>query len=158
CDLFFPGEQVPAIPTLAQVRVLTQQADDGWKPFEMKLEGAHNQFNARVVHTIATRLYGCSDADVRASIARFSGLPHRLEHVGKIGGVDYYDDSISTIPEAAIAALASIPNAATLLVGGMDRGIDYSLLTAFIEKHPEYRFICMYASGKRVYDTVAELP
>ena len=157
-DLFLVGEQVPPIGTAAQVRVLTQQAEDGWEPFSMKLEGAHNQFNARVVYEIATTLYGCSDAAVRAALAEFSGLPHRLQLVGSVDGVDYYDDSISTIPEATIAAMRSIPNAHTVLVGGMDRGIDYDKLVEFVRANQGYRYIFMYATGKRIFDEVADLP
>lgn len=156
-DFFLVGEQVPPIETAARVRVLTQQAEDGWEPFQMKLEGAHNQFNARVVYEIATTFYGCSDAAVRAALAEFSGLPHRLQHVGTVDGVDYYDDSISTIPEATIAAMRSIPNARTVLVGGMDRGIDYDKLVEFVRANQGYRYIFMYATGKRIFDEVADL-
>ena len=84
----------------------------------------------------------------------FKGLPHRLEHIGDVNGVAFYDDSISTIPEATISAVKSIPNVQTVLVGGMDRGIKYDVLIDFIRKNPQYQFICMYESGKRIYDAV----
>lgn len=160
CDVALVGDQVPPVPTEAQVRVVAPVGlpDDGFEPFAMRLEGAHNQFNARVVHQIATTLYGCTDESVRAAIAEFEGLPHRLQLVGTVGGVDYYDDSISTIPEAAIAALRSIGNARTILVGGMDRGIDYDLLVSFVREHQEYQYVFMYATGRRIFDEVADLP
>ena len=156
-DVLIAGDEVPALDTEAQVRVLPAEPPAGFEPFSMKLEGAHNQFNARVVYTIATSLFGCDEQDVRAAIAEFKGLPHRMEHVGCVGGVDYYDDSISTIPEAAIAALTSIPHAQTVLVGGMDRGIDYSKLVEFVKSHQDYRYIFMYATGKRIFDEVSGL-
>lgn len=155
CDIFFCGEQVPAIPTSAQVEPLVHpSAADA---FETKLEGEHNQFNANAVFAIATRLFGCAPNDVRAAIAEFTGLPHRLEFVGANQGIDFFDDSISTIPEATIAALESVPNAHTVLVGGMDRGIAYDKLTAYMRTHQQYRYICMYAAGKRIFDEVADL-
>jgi len=77
-----------------------------------------------------------------------------LEHIGDVEGVAFYDDSISTIPEATISAVKSIPNVQTVLIGGMDRGINYDVLIAFIKENPQYRFICMYDSGKRIHDAV----
>lgn len=159
CDLFFVGEQVPAIQTQAQTSIIATDADaDALEPFAMKLEGAHNQYNARVVFQIATKLFDCDGAKVRQAIAAFTGLPHRLQLVGTVGGVDYYDDSISTIPEATIAALQSIPRAQTVLVGGMDRGIAYDKLVSFVHANQQYTYIFMYATGKRIFEQVAGLP
>ena len=48
------------------------------------------------------------------------------------------------------------PDAKTVLIGGMDRGINYDLLVAFIRKHKEFQFICAYASGKRIFGEVGD--
>lgn len=85
------------------------------------------------------------------AISTFTGLPHRLEYFAEINGVKYYDDSISTIPEACINAIKSVPNAGTVIVGGMDRGIDYDILVDFIRKTPEVLFILCYATGQRIF-------
>lgn len=154
-DYFFYGNEVPPIDTLAQKRLI--RFDDPLT-FETRLKGAHNQFNARFVYTVATSLFGCADADVRAAIAAFNGLEHRMEFVANVGGVDYYNDSISTIPEATIRAAGSIPNVKTVLIGGMDRHINYDVLIEFIRAHGEYLYIMAYESGKRIYDAVADLP
>ncbi len=87
----------------------------------------------------------------------FRGLPHRLQKIGAAGGLTFVDDSISTIPAAAISAAESIPGEKTMLIGGMDRGIDYSELVDFIRKHQEIRFILAYASGKRIYKETGSL-
>ena len=50
----------------------------------------------------------------------------------------------------------SIPDAKTVLIGGMDRGINYDLLVAFIREHKEFQFICAYASGKRIFEEVGD--
>lgn len=158
-DIFFTGEQVPAIETKAQTHILPMEGgSDAAEPFDMQLEGTHNQYNARVVFEIATNLFGCGETEVRQAIAAFAGLPHRLQHVGTVGGVAYYDDSISTIPEATIAALQSIPHAQTALVGGMDRGIAYDKLVSFVRANQSYTYIFMYATGKRIFEQVADLP
>jgi len=154
-DYFFVGNNVPPLETAAKKTVISY--DDPLR-FEMNLKGDHNQFNARFAYIISTQLFGCDPEEVRGAIAEFTGLRHRMQFAGCVNGVDYYDDSISTIPEAAIAALKSIPNSKTILLGGMDRNIDYSLLTEFIRSHEEYNYILMYKSGERVYKEVSDLP
>ncbi len=154
-DYFFVGNNVPPIETAATKTVISY---DGPMRFEMNIKGDHNQFNARFAYMISTQLYGCEPQKVREAIAEFNGLRHRMQFAGNFGGIDFYDDSISTIPEAAIAALKSIPNSRTILLGGMDRNIDYDLLTGFIRAHDEYNYILMYKSGERIFREVADLP
>ena len=154
-DHLFAGDNVPKIETAAQIHVIKRQ--DESEPFDMSLKGDHNQFNARFVYSVSTELFDCKDEEVRTSISRFTGLHHRLEFVANKNGTDYYNDSISTIPEATIAAIKSIENTGTVLIGGKDRGIDYDILTDFINEHQAYNYIFMYESGKRIYDTVSSL-
>ncbi len=153
-DFFLVGEQVPVIPTEAKTIVVPF-----WQgpTFEMRLKGSHNRINAFFAYLIAKDIYGCDEKAVRDSISDFDGLRHRMELVGTAGGIEFYDDSISTIPEATIAAAKSIPNAGTLLIGGMDRHIDYEVLVDFIFKHEEYEYIFMYESGKRIFGEVSSL-
>ena len=138
-DYLFVGDNVPALDTKAAKTVISY---DDPMHFDMKLKGEHNQFNARFVYAISTQLFGCDPDKIRESLRE----------------VDYYDDSISTIPEAAIAAVRSIPNAGTILLGGMDRNIDYDILIDFIREHGEYNYILMYKSGERIYKEVGTLP
>ena len=156
-DIFYAGANVPKIGTLADTTIIGQK-DVG--EYEMLIPGAHNRYNAEFVFRIATECFGCDPDKVKRVLSETSGLPHRLEYSGRRGDVTYYDDSISTIPEAAISSLESIPEAKTILLGGMDRGIDYNKLTDYIPAHPEYNYICMYASGRRIYDTgvISTLP
>ena len=95
------------------------------------LLGEHNRYNASVVWMLMKRLSTELDIDmdiVADGIAEFTGLAHRLQYIGTYGDVKYYDDSISTINESAIEAVESVPDIATILIGGMDRGIDYQPL------------------------------
>ena len=154
-DFLFVGDNVPPLETAADVTVISY---DDPMHFDMKLKGEHNQFNARFVYTISTRLFGCDPDRVREALKEFAGLRHRMQFVGNTDGVDYYDDSISTIPEAAIAAIRSIPNACTILLGGMDRNIDYDILIDFIRANNQYNYILMYKSGARIYEEVKDLP
>ena len=154
-DFLFVGDNVPPLETCADVTVISYNDP---MHFDMKLKGEHNQFNARFVYTISTRLFGCAPDRVREALKEFNGLRHRMQFAGNVNGVDYYDDSISTIPEAAIAAIRSIPNACTILLGGMDRNIDYDILIDFIRANGQYNYILMYKSGARIYEEVKDLP
>ena len=149
-DFFFVGPNVPKIDTLASAKVVDRPVD-----FEITVLGDHNRYNAAFVKEIATEVYGCNDAEVCEAIKGFSGLPHRLELVVTKGDVRFYDDSISTIPEATIQAVESIDKVKTVLVGGMDRNIDYTILEEFICTRNDVIFICMYESGRRIYDKVS---
>lgn len=152
-DLLFVGEQVPQLKTKAKVCVVRLPQKEH---YELQIPGVHNQLNAEFVKEIAVSVFGCREEDVREVLAQFGGLPHRLEYCGTVDGIDYYDDSISTIPEAAIRAAGSVPNAGTLLIGGMDRGIEYDILIDFIRQHPQLQFILAYASGKRILESVRD--
>ena len=121
------------------------------KKYDLQILGEQNQYNAEFVYRIATEVYGCDGEDVKRALAQVGNLPHRLEFVGEKDGVRYYDDSIATIPEAVICAIGAISEVQTVIIGGMDRGIDYGVLEAFTEKNPQYNYIFMYDTGKRIY-------
>ena len=115
-----------------------------------------NEKNAEFVFRIATQQFHADPEKVRKCLKEFKGLPHRLQFIGEKNGLFYYDDSISTIPSAAINALLAVPNAGTVLIGGMDRGINYDELINFISSHDEYQYVCMYESGKRIYEALSK--
>ncbi|MCR5526948.1 MAG: UDP-N-acetylmuramoyl-L-alanine--D-glutamate ligase [Lachnospiraceae bacterium] len=154
-DVFYVGEEVPNY-TVNSLKKVISFNDVG--KFELGIPGEHNQYNAEFVKRIACDEFGCDEAEVREALKSFNGLPHRLEFAGEYNGIRYYDDSISTIPEAAISACESIPDVKTILLGGMDRHIDYNVLTRFIPKHPEINFICSYDAGRRIYDETKMCP
>ena len=81
------------------------------------------------------------------TIANFKSLPHRLEYVGNFDGVDYYDNSIGTIPMATIEAVKALKNVDTLIIGGMDRGIGYEELIDFINNSDITNIVCMPKTG-----------
>lgn len=149
-DYFYVGSNVPAIDTASNVTVVDKPID-----FSLNILGEHNKYNAAFVKEIAVKVYGCNEEAVCEAIMEFTGLPHRLQLVATNNGIRFYDDSISTIPEATINAVESIDKVKTVLVGGMDRNIDYTILEKYIENRSDVIFICMYQSGKRIFDKVA---
>jgi UDP-N-acetylmuramoylalanine--D-glutamate ligase len=80
-------------------------------------------------------------------------LPHRQEELGQLAGVLYVDDSISTIPEATIAALAVYAGRPiSLIVGGYDRGVEYGALVETVLGGAAHAIICIGDSGERIYE------
>lgn len=122
---------------------------------ENNINGKHNIFNIAVSVSIS-KLLGVDDDSVITAIKEFKTLPHRLENIGTYEGVTYIDDSISTIPEAVISAVSSIDNIDTVLIGGLDRGINYEKLIDYIAEGNINNVILMYDSGKRIYDSLSK--
>lgn len=152
-DYFYLGSNVPTIQTEATKIVIDrgEVAD-----YALRINGLHNNYNAEFVYRIATERFNVDGQKVKESLKTFEGLAHRLQYIGTLNGVDYYDDSISTIPNATIEALSSIRNAATVLIGGMDRGISYDTLIDFINANSQFNYIFSYDSGKRIYDNIVK--
>jgi UDP-N-acetylmuramoylalanine-D-glutamate ligase len=90
-------------------------------------------------------------------VASFNGLPHRLEYVGEARGVHFYNDSISTIPQATIEALKAFPETSTLIVGGHDRGIDYSGLADYLPNSNVKTIVFLGLAGRMIFDEVKKL-
>lgn len=118
---------------------------------KIKLLGVHNHYNIAVAWDVCRHFVSANE--FTDALCSFNPLAHRLEFVDEIAGVCYYDDSISTACATAIEALKSVPNAGTILLGGMDRGIDYSPLLDYLAT-TSVNIICMEASGKRIYDMI----
>ena len=149
-DLCFLNRELPITEKIPGKCIRLDPKNLG-NSFTMALSGQHNQYNAQIVFLIATKVYHLPEDQVRKAIREFRGLSHRLELIGTRNGVSYYDDSISTICESAIQAAESIPDVQTILIGGMDRGINYEVLADYLLQHTDLTVICMYASGERVY-------
>ena len=106
----------------------------------------------------ATMLLGVAASDVVRAFETFRGLPHRLETVGTWRGITFINDSISTIPESAIAALRANPQTNLIILGGMDRGISYEKIIAKVTEMPELIVVCIDDAGKRIYKDLEGRP
>lgn len=94
------------------------------KVSEVALVGSHNLENILPAVVIAMEL-GVSAEDCGAVIREFKNLPHRLQFVREVGGVKFYNDSYSTVPETSMAAVDSFSEPTVLIAGGYDKGADY---------------------------------
>ena len=115
------------------------------------LKGEHNILNAAFAYEVS-KMYGIGENGFLKAFSTFKGLPHRLEYIGSKDGVDYYDDSISTTVKSAISAIESIENAGIILLGGMERNLDYDELIDYLITSKLNGIVFMYDSGKRMYD------
>jgi UDP-N-acetylmuramoylalanine--D-glutamate ligase len=94
---------------------------------EISLPGAHNLENVLAAVT-AARLEGASVAAISEAVRTFPGVEHRLEFVAEIAGVRYYNDSKATNVDATLKALEAFPGRVLIILGGKDKGSDYSVL------------------------------
>lgn len=119
------------------------------KNHKISLIGDHNLRNIMVVLTIS-EILGLDLSKSLETIYQFKTLEHRLEYVGMVNDVIYYNDSISTTPQSTLAALKALPNVDTLIFGGMDRGIDYQELVNYLNEGSIHHLICMPTTGHKI--------
>lgn len=114
--------------------------------------GEHNYYNISPVLIVADILNLNLDR-VCDLVDSFQPLEHRLEFVGNYNGIDFYNDSISTIPMATINCINAVENAYTIIIGGLDRGIDYSELIDYLFKSNKIKvIICLKDTGYKIAD------
>jgi UDP-N-acetylmuramoylalanine--D-glutamate ligase len=119
------------------------------------LKGEHNQMNI-LSAILASQEFGAKKEEAETTAKNFQPLAHRLEYVGEKNGVVYYNDSISTIPQATIEALKALKKVQTLILGGMDRGIDYSPLVEQIGEFEVKNIAFVGQAGRRIYKEMKE--
>ena len=100
---------------------------------EIPLKGAHNVENV-LAAVCAARLAGIPAESIRASVAGFHAVEHRLEFVAKVRGVDYFNDSKATNVDATAKAIASFPGGLHLILGGKDKNSDYTTLEPLLRE------------------------
>ncbi|MGN0571904.1 MAG: UDP-N-acetylmuramoyl-L-alanine--D-glutamate ligase [Candidatus Fimenecus sp.] len=89
------------------------------------LAGVHNYQDILFARAAAKR-FGATDADCETAVREFQGIAHRMEQVGTFHGITFYNDCIATIPHAVLCAVEALKTVDTLIIGGKDRGLDYS--------------------------------
>jgi UDP-N-acetylmuramoylalanine--D-glutamate ligase len=114
---------------------------------EIPLKGAHNLENV-LAAVCAGALMGCAPEKVRQAVRDFKAVEHRLEFVATIRGVDYYNDSKATNVDATIKALESFPANIHLILGGKDKGSDYSVLNNLLRQRVKRVYTIGTAAAK----------
>ncbi len=97
------------------------------------IKGKHNLYNSMAA-VLAGQLFGVEAGSIRSTLEKFEGVEHRLEFVRSVGNVRYYNDSKATNVDSVWYALQAFKEPIVLLLGGRDKGNDYSQLTEVIRK------------------------
>lgn len=121
-------------------------------PFDIagtKLKGAHNILNIKAATTVGL-ICEIAPEVMQSAVNSFKPLPHRLELIGEYHGIKFYDDAISTTPESTIAAINSIENISTILLGGQNRGYNFSALAKSIAEHGIKNIVLFPDSGTEI--------
>lgn len=102
-------------------------------PDELALRGKHNQLNSMAA-TIAARVVGIKNEVIRESLTTFGGVEHRLQYVATVRGVRYINDSKATNVNSCWYALESMTTPTVLILGGKDKGNDYSEIDELVRE------------------------
>jgi UDP-N-acetylmuramoylalanine--D-glutamate ligase len=106
----------------------------------------------------AAKIFKIPSAVAERAIKRFKGLENRLELVGTFKGITFYNDSLATIPEAALLAIDSLGNnVETVILGGFDRGLDFKKLAKGIIKSRIKTLVLFLPTGRRIWKEVSGL-
>jgi UDP-N-acetylmuramoylalanine--D-glutamate ligase len=144
--------------TFAHGETLSWIAREGAKPepilpiSEIPLAGVHNVANV-LAAVCAAKLAGIASASIRASVAAFHAVEHRLEKVRTLRGVAYYNDSKATNVDATLKAIASFPSGIHLILGGKDKNSDYTQLAPLLRE----RVAAVYTIGSAAEKIQREL-
>jgi UDP-N-acetylmuramoyl-L-alanine---L-glutamate ligase len=123
---------------------------------ELTLKGEHNRRNAAIAFLVS-KLVGVPTQRSLPVIRAFRGLRHRLESLGVHDGIEWIDDAISTNPDSTIAALDALGERVTaIILGGQDRGLDYSILGDRIARSAIRRVILFPGSGPRIRNAIED--
>jgi UDP-N-acetylmuramoyl-L-alanine---L-glutamate ligase len=153
-NIFLNGNHIPIVLSedfydSEKMLLKIPKADAPLSVKKISLKGRHNLKNI-LAAAAACFLSGVSTTAIGQGLNCFKPLEHRLEEVGSVCGIIFINDSISTIPEATIAAVKTFAQTDTLILGGHDRNIDYTALIDFLLSSNINNFIFTGAAGKRM--------
>ena len=120
---------------------------------DVPLKGAHNVENVLAAVCVG-RIVGCEPGRIRKAVQDFKAVEHRLEFVASVGGVDFYNDSKATNVDATIKALESFPANIHIILGGKDKGSDYSVLNPLLKERVK-RVYTIGAAAKKIEEQIS---
>ena len=128
-----------------------------WRPScDPKLKGEVNLGNMKIA-AIVGNILKINGGKIGSAICNFEPLPHRLESVGVFKGIEFYNDSLSTIQESAVAAIESLgSNLQTLIAGGYDRHQPFDKLARSIQDSSIDNLILFAPTGQRIWDELTK--
>lgn len=123
--------------------------------FDFALKGKHNQYNTMAACVAATTLDIRKDK-IRDAVQSFQGLEHRMEHVATVRGVEFVNDSKATNVNSTWYALESMTKPTILILGGVDKGNDYSLIADLVKEKVK-AIICLGTDNAKIHDAFGDI-
>ena len=117
---------------------------------ELALQGKHNIYNS-MASGIVAKVLDIRNTTIRESMGDFKNIEHRLEHVAKISGVNYINDSKATNVNSTWYALESVSEGVVLIMGGVDKGNDYEMLKDMVHQKVK-SIVCLGKDNKRIHE------
>lgn len=132
---------------------------DSREVFDLNLKrnliGDFNNLNIMMALQV-TKLLNLDLEKARHTIADFKGLEHRMSLIATVNDISFYDDTLATIPAATQNSILAIPNIETLIIGGMDRNINYDSFIEFLANSKLENIICQPDTGKYIYESLVK--
>ena len=117
---------------------------------ELALQGKHNIYNS-MASGIVAKVLELRNESIRESMGNFKNIEHRLEHAGRISGIDFINDSKATNINSTWYALESMTTDVVLILGGVDKGNDYGMLRDLVKSKVK-AIVCLGKDNKRIHD------
>lgn len=117
---------------------------------DLALQGSHNVYNS-MASGIAAKILELRNDTIRESMGDFKNIEHRLEHVGRISGINFINDSKATNVNSTWYALESINTDVVLIMGGVDKGNDYSMLTDLVKQKVK-AIVCLGKDNNPIHE------
>ena len=116
----------------------------------LALQRKHNIYNS-MASGIVAKVLELRNETIRDSMGSFTNIEHRLEHVAKISGIDFINDSKATNVNSTWYALESMPAEVVLILGGVDKGNDYEMLKDLVKSKVK-AIVCLGKDNKRIHE------
>jgi UDP-N-acetylmuramoylalanine--D-glutamate ligase len=123
--------------------------------FDFALKGKHNQYNTMAACLAAT-LLDIRKEKIRDAVQTFQSLEHRMEHVANVRGVEFINDSKATNVNSTWYALESMTKPTVLILGGVDKGNDYSFITELVKEKVK-AIICLGTDNRKIHEAFGNI-
>ncbi|MFC6099959.1 UDP-N-acetylmuramoyl-L-alanine--D-glutamate ligase [Olivibacter domesticus] len=121
---------------------------------DLALQGKHNVYN-NMASGIVAKVWELRNETIRESMGDFVNIPHRLEHVSRISGIEFINDSKATNVNSVWYALESLPGKIVLIMGGVDKGNDYNMLKEMVQKKVR-GIVCLGKDNRNIHNAFEE--
>ncbi len=134
----------------SQMMLRVQEERVSMSIYDFALIGRHNQYNTMAAG-IAAAVLGLRKEKIREAVKTFESLEHRMEHVATVRGIEFINDSKATNVNSTWYALESINKPTILILGGIDKGNDYSLIQELVKEKVK-AIVCLGIDNKKIHE------